>query len=111
MSRFRELKQIVQRAEHYETEAARKRRLRAEARVHGAAEEGQTITDGGFIAADSASPVREREEQTYTRHIEPPEQGGKTYVRCTYCERELLIELGGRDNLSHAPGCPERESR
>lgn len=110
MNRFRELEQIVQRAEHCETEAARKRRLRAEARVHGAAEEDQTITVGGFIA-DSASPVREREEQTYTRHIEPPEQGGKQYVRCTHCRRELLVELGGRKNLPHAPDCPERESR
>ncbi len=33
MSRFRELKQIVQRAEHYETDTDRKLRLRAEAEV------------------------------------------------------------------------------
>ena len=111
MRRFRELEQIVQRAEQYETEAARKRRVRAEARVHGAAENGQTIADGGVIVADSASPAREREEQTYTQHVEPPEQGGKQYIRCTHCTRELLVELGGHDKLPHATGCPERESQ
>ncbi|MFC6764383.1 hypothetical protein [Natrinema soli] len=106
MSRFRELKQIVQRAEHYETDTGRELRLRAEAKMTARTE--RVVPDGGTGAAEATQS--ESEKSTYTRHVEPPEQGGKTYVRCTYCERELLTELGGRDNLSHAPGCPERES-
>ncbi|WP_226377575.1 hypothetical protein [Haloterrigena turkmenica] len=66
------------------------------------------VPDGGTVAAEATQS--EPEKPTYTRHVEPPEQGGKAYVRCTYCERELLVELGGQDNLSHAPGCPESES-
>ncbi len=67
------------------------------------------MTDGGTVVADSAGP--DPETPAYTRRVEPPEQGGKKYVRCRYCERELLVELGGRDKLPHASGCPERESR
>ncbi|UHQ98724.1 hypothetical protein HYG81_22455 (plasmid) [Natrinema zhouii] len=107
MSRFRELKQIVQRSEYYETDTGRKLRLRAEAEVIARTE--WLVPDGGTVTAEATQS--ESEKPTYTRHVEPPEQGGKAYVRCTYCERELLVELGGQDNLSHAPGCPERESR
>lgn len=107
MNQFRTIDRVVQRSEYYETDTGRKLRLRAEAEV--AAHTERLVPDGGTVAAEATQS--ESEKSTYTRHVEPPEQGGKTYVRCTYCERELLIELGGRDNLSHAPGCPERESR
>ncbi|UHQ98930.1 hypothetical protein HYG81_24535 (plasmid) [Natrinema zhouii] len=107
MNQFRTIDRVVQRSEYYETDTGRKLRLRAEAEV--AARTEQVVPDSGTVAAEATQ--NESEKSTYTRHVEPPEQGGKTYVRCTYCERELLTELGGRDNLSHAPGCPERESR
>lgn len=41
----------------------------------------------------------------YTTHYEPLEQGGKEYVKCSDCGRELLVELGGWDNLVHKEGC------
>ncbi|MFC6764822.1 hypothetical protein [Natrinema soli] len=107
MSRFRELKQIVQRSEYYETDMGRKLRLHAEDEMIARTE--WLVPDGGTVAAEATRS--ESEKPTCTRHVEPPEQGGKAYVRCTYCERELLVELGGQDNLSHAPDCPERESR
>ncbi|MFC4986789.1 hypothetical protein [Saliphagus infecundisoli] len=109
MAQQRQIDAIVQRADHYETNAGRELRQRAAARVRAlrnrdVAPDGGLITDSG---GDSSS------EQAYTRHIEPPEQGGEAYVRCRDCERELLVELGGRDRLPHAPGCPQRtgESR
>jgi hypothetical protein len=46
------------------------------------------------------------ESQTdYTEHIEPLSQGGKRYVRCEGCGRELLVDLGGRERLVHRDGC------
>lgn len=59
-------------------------------------------TDGGVALGEMDG----RDEILgYTRHIEPEEQGGKEYVRCEGCSRELLIELGGDEQLSHAPDC------
>ncbi|MFC6763943.1 hypothetical protein [Natrinema soli] len=106
MNQFRTIDRVVQRSEYDETDTGRKLRLRAEAEVIARTE--WLVPDGGTVAEATQS---ESEKPTYTRHVEPPEQGGKAYIRCTYCERELLVELGGQDNLSHAPGCPERESR
>ncbi|MFC6763579.1 hypothetical protein [Natrinema soli] len=107
MNQFRTIDRVVQRAEYDETDVGRELRLRAEAEMTARTE--RVVPDGGTVAAEATQS--ESEKSTYTRHVEPPEQGGKMYVRCTYCERELLVELGGQDNLSHAPGCPERESR
>ena len=42
----------------------------------------------------------------FTEHFEPFDQGGKRYVRCEGCGRELLIELGGREQLAHSHDCP-----
>ena len=43
---------------------------------------------------------------TFTEHFEPLDQGGKRYVRCEGCGRELLVDLGGRKQLAHRDGCP-----
>jgi hypothetical protein len=107
MNQFRTIDRVVQRSEYYETDTGRKLRLRAEAEVTARTE--RLVSDGGTGAAKATQS--ESEKPTYTRHVEPPEQGEKAYVRCTYCKRELLVELGGQDKLSHAPGCPERESQ
>jgi len=42
----------------------------------------------------------------FTEHIEPAAQGGERYVRCEGCGRELLVALGGREQLPHRDGCP-----
>jgi len=67
-------------------------------------------TDGGeiVVAADDAELIDEDDRPGYTRHREPPAQGGKEYVRCEGCGRELLVELGGRDGVLHREGCPNR---
>lgn len=46
------------------------------------------------------------DDAQYTTHREPPHVGGKRYVRCEGCERELLVSLGGRDKLVHRDDCP-----
>lgn len=65
--------------------------------------------DGGeiIVAGDDGEVLDESENDApgYTRHVEPHAQGGKKYVRCEGCERELLVELGGRENLLHREGC------
>jgi len=40
----------------------------------------------------------------FTNHVEPPEQGGKRFVRCTGCGREILCCIG-KERLTHAEGC------
>lgn len=44
--------------------------------------------------------------QERTDRVEPRAQGGRRYVRCKSCGRELLVSLGGRDALPHKEGCP-----
>lgn len=56
-------------------------------------------------AAEKAMIADGGQTLAYTQHIEPPEQGGKKYVRCEGCGRELLVDLGGIDNLSHKEDC------
>jgi len=70
-------------------------------------------TDGGeiVVAGDDAELIDEDDENDgpgYSRTREPPAQGGKEYVRCEGCGRELLVELGGRDGVLHREGCPNR---
>lgn len=43
-------------------------------------------------------------DEPLTYHIEPPEQGGKRYARCTDCGREILCCIG-EEKLSHREGC------
>jgi hypothetical protein len=50
--------------------------------------------------------VGDASQTNYTEHFEPLEQGGKRYVRCEGCGRELLVELGGREQLAHHHDCP-----
>lgn len=57
----------------------------------------------------NATPNDESSESGYSYHYEPPEQGGERYVKCEGCNRELLVALGGADNLPHADGCPVGE--
>ncbi len=45
------------------------------------------------------------EDSGYSYHVEPQKVGGKRYVRCEDCGRELLVELGGVDQLVHKDGC------
>lgn len=44
-------------------------------------------------------------DATFTEHFEPLDQGGKRYVRCEGCGRELLVDLGGREQLPHRDRC------
>ncbi|MFC4986325.1 hypothetical protein [Saliphagus infecundisoli] len=104
MAQHRQIDAVAQRADHYETAAGRELRQRAAARVR-TLRDRDAITDGGTVA-DSGRETTV--ESVYTYHTEPPEQGGKAYVRCRDCQRELLVDLGGRDRLPHAPGCPQR---
>jgi hypothetical protein len=65
------------------------------------------------VAGDEGELIDEDENEDgdaagYTRDREPPAQGGKEYVRCERCGRELLVELGGRDGILHREGCPNR---
>lgn len=62
------------------------------------------MAQGPSETADS--PMMADGGQAYTTHIEPADQGGEEYVRCTGCGWELLTELGGWDNLPHASDCP-----
>jgi hypothetical protein len=71
-------------------------------------------TDGGEIieAGDEGEILEAREPSVeYSRHVEPPEQGGEPYVRCESCGAELLESAGGKDNLVHREGCPAGEGR
>ncbi|WP_255171158.1 hypothetical protein [Natrononativus amylolyticus] len=106
MQQVRTIDRVVQRADYYETDTGRELRLRAAAELTVCTE--RVVSDGGTAATETIRTDSER--PPYTRHIEPPEQGGKAYIRCRYCKRELLVELGGQDKLPHAPGCPEGES-
>jgi hypothetical protein len=71
-------------------------------------------TDGGeeiVVAGDDGESLDGSDEDNrpgYTRHREPLAQGGKEYVRCEGCGRELLVELGGRDGVLHREGCSNR---
>ncbi|MFC4990529.1 hypothetical protein [Saliphagus infecundisoli] len=103
MAQQRQIDAIAQRADHYETEEGRELRQRAAARIR-ALPNRDAITDGGTVG-DSGREMTV--ESAYTYHTEPPEQGGKAYVRCRDCQRELLVDLGGHDSLPHAPGCPQ----
>ena len=49
--------------------------------------------------------AKESIDSEYTVHIEPPEQGGDRYARCTGCEREIIpvARFGAR---THAGECP-----
>jgi len=69
-------------------------------------------TDGGeiVVAGDDAELIDGGDGEDapgYTRDCEPPRQGGKKYVRCEGCGRELLVGLGGRDGILHREGCPD----
>ena len=42
-------------------------------------------------------------EVPYTRHVEPPEQGGEPYLRCKCCDREVIgTEF---ERLNHKADC------
>jgi len=41
-----------------------------------------------------------------TEHREPARQGGRRYLRCLGCDREVVGTDESR--LPHAPGCPNR---
>lgn len=71
----------------------------------------QAAADGGeiIVAGDDAEILDE--SPGYTEHVEPAKQGGERYVRCEGCGRELLVALGGKENLVHADGCPNGEGR
>ncbi len=58
------------------------------------------------IASRQKSAGTTDETEPYTTHVEPAAQGGKTYVRCSDCGREVI----GRDpsRLLHAAGCSQR---
>lgn len=43
--------------------------------------------------------------EQFTEHIEPADQGGEPFLRCTGCSREILASIGA-DRLTHADGCP-----
>lgn len=58
------------------------------------------------MSTETPAPQESSGTDPYTEHIEPAAQGGERYVRCARCGRELLVALGGRDNLAHADGCP-----
>lgn len=64
----------------------------------------RAVTDGGQVV-DRENAIE------YTRHVEPPEQGGERYVRCEACGAELLEKLGGEDRLVHSDDCPAGEGR
>ena len=51
------------------------------------------------------TPATESLDSKYTIHIEPPEQGGEQYARCTGCGREI-IPVGRFSVLAHAGECP-----
>lgn len=68
-------------------------------------------TDGGVIVAGDEGEILDSDgsddtEKAYSEHVEPRTQGGRRYVRCESCSRELLVSLGGRDALPHKEGCP-----
>ena len=63
-------------------------------------------TDGGEEIVVDGDDGEILETPGYSEHVESSEQGGERYVRCEACGRELLVELGGRENLLHAEGCP-----
>jgi hypothetical protein len=54
------------------------------------------------------TPAKESIDSEYTVHIEPPEQGGGRYARCTGCEREI-IPVGRFGELTHASDCAHSE--
>ncbi len=56
------------------------------------------------------STANRNEQTTITEHVEPLAQGGKRYVRCEACGRELLCALGGRTGLPHTDECPLGEA-
>jgi len=58
------------------------------------------------MSTNVPSPEKGIGDASYTEHIEPLSQGGKRYVRCEGCDRELLAVLGGREQLAHRDGCP-----
>ena len=47
--------------------------------------------------------------EPYTKHYEPPAQGGSKYLRCRCCGREVIGDDFSR--LTHKPGCRHREGR
>lgn len=59
------------------------------------------------MSTDTPHAVEGTDDRPFTTHVEPPEQGGETYVRCRSCGAELLEELGGWQNLVHRDGCSE----
>lgn len=72
-----------------------------------AASSKSVVADGGV---EPAEPTTGGETSTtpYTTHLEPGDQGGGRYARCTGCEREI-IPVGRFDKLDHAAGCPVGE--
>jgi hypothetical protein len=58
------------------------------------------------MSTNVPSPEKGVGDASHTEHIEPAAQGGERYVRCEGCGRELLIALGGREQLPHCDGCP-----
>lgn len=57
----------------------------------------QRETDGGRLEWS--------EVPSWTRHREPPEQGGEPYWRCEGCAREIIVAIG-REQLRHVDECP-----
>lgn len=65
-----------------------------------------TDTDQIIVAGDEGQILDREPDVEYSYHTEPPEQGGERFVRCKRCGAELLVSLGGEDNLVHRDGCP-----
>ena len=65
---------------------------------------------GGCLEATmSAYEIREEESagrtEPYTEHVEPVEQGGARFVRCSGCGREMLSSDVDKMPFHHALGC------
>jgi|GEM_PF-2015182 len=70
------------------------------------ANEQTAVADGGTAIEQSAdSETVDDDSDDYTYHVEPSQVGGARYVRCEDCGRELLVSLGGKEDLLHKEGC------
>jgi hypothetical protein len=79
-----------------------------EHRRGGFSEAQEAMSTNDTAAQESAATT---EAESYTEHVEPDHVGGKRYVRCESCGRELLLSLGGTEKLVHAEGCPNAGDR
>jgi len=70
------------------------------------ANEQMAVADGGTAVEQSADETTvDDDTDDYSHHVESEKVGGEKYVRCEDCGRELLVKLGGKDDLLHKDGC------